>query len=110
MNFFLAFLKYGLGLLPSIVLGVQTIEGDKTTGKDKLKIAQDLLGVALQGAASVIEDPTQAALAQGAAGTVSLLLNSIGAINQAVSHTKATGAYQAATAQAGAIANPVPVA
>lgn len=109
MGIFLMLLKYGLGLLPSVVLGIQTIEGDKTAGADKKKMAQDALGVALQGAASVITDPTQAALAQAAAGTVSTVLGTLGAIDAAVKHTKDTGAYQAATTASQAIAATPPV-
>jgi cell division GTPase FtsZ len=102
MGIFLTLLKYGLGLLPSVVLGVQTIAGDKASGADKLKMASDALAVALQGATGVITDPTQAALVQGAATTVASVLSAFGAINAAVTHTKATGEYQAATAAAAA--------
>ena len=111
MNTALLFLKYGLGLLPGIVLSIQTLQGDKAAGKDKLTMAQDMLDAALQGASDVLPaGSANAALAAAAASVASTILKATGAINAAVTHTKATGAYQAATAAAAANASAIAAA
>lgn len=98
MLLFFTIFKYAMGLLPTIVLGIQTIAGDKASGIDKLQMAKDALAVALGGASTVLpQGSANAGFATGAASVVSEIIAATGAINTAVTHTKATGAYQAAT-------------
>lgn len=98
MGIFAIVMQYAFSLLPSIVLGVQTLEGDVKAGADKQKDAEDMLGVALQGATAAIPaGSANSALSQLAATAVLGIIKTTGAIGAAVTHTKATGQYQAAT-------------
>lgn len=97
------YLSLILGLLPHIVLGIQTVIGDKASGATKAQMAQDALAVAIGSAGSVLSgaDATYAAAASQIAGL---------AIKQTVDITKATGTYQKATAIATAAQQDVAVA
>jgi hypothetical protein len=114
MNLFATILGYAFGILPGIVTGVQAIQGDKASGASKNQMATDALTVALQTAGNIFAPgSTNANLAAEAgaatAGVISTesaiqtVINHIkntNAISTTVSLTKATGAYQAATAVA----------
>ena len=84
-----------LGLLPHIVLGIQTVVGDKASGATKAQMAKDALQVATGGASAVLTG-NNATYADAASKITQL------AIDQTVAITKATGAYQKATAVAAA--------
>lgn len=85
------------------VLGIQTLIGDKAAGATKQQMAKDMLSVAT---ASAADDLTggNAAYAAGASQVAGLI------IDQAVTITKASGAYQKATAAAAAAQQDVGVA
>lgn len=97
------YLSLILGLLPHIVLGIQTVIGDKASGATKAQMAQDALSVATAGAGAVLtgNDATYAAAASQIAGL---------AITQTVNIAKANGTYQKATAIASAAQQDVNVA
>lgn len=84
-------LSLALGLLPHIILGIQSVVGDKASGATKAKMAQDALAVAT-GAAGDVLTGSNAAYATAASQVVGL------AINQTVSIAKANGTYAKATA------------
>ena len=96
-------LSIALGLLPSIVHGIESIVGDKASGATKAKMAQDALAVATSGAAAVLTG-SNAVYGQAASQIVGL------AINQTVAIAKANGTYAKATAIATAAQQDVGVA
>lgn len=97
------FLSLILGLLPHIVLGIQSVVGDKASGATKQQMAKDALAVAT-GAAGAVLTGNNAVFA-GAASQIAGL-----AIDQTVAIAKATGTYQKATAIATAAQQDVNVA
>lgn len=96
-------LSIALGLLPSIVHGIESVVGDKASGATKAQMAQDALAVATTGASAVLTG-SNAVYGQAASQIVGL------AINQTVAAAKATGTYQKATAIATAAQQDVGVA
>lgn len=84
-----------LGLVPGIVQGIQTIVGDKASGASKAQMAQDALAAAVSSSSQVLTG-SNAIYGQAAAQVAQL------AINQAVTISKASGAYQTWTAAANA--------
>lgn len=96
-------LSLALGLLPHIILGIQSVVGDKASGATKAQMAQDALAVATGAAADVLtgDNATYAAAASQLTGL---------AITQTVNIAKANGTYAKATAIASAAQQDVNVA
>src|SRR3569833_2667888 len=79
-----------IALSTHVVLGIQTVIGDKASGATKQQMAKDALAVAIGGAGAVLtgSNATYADAAGKIVGLVFVLM---------VRVTKATGAYQKAT-------------
>lgn len=89
-------LSYIFKLAPHVVLAIQTLHGDQIANATKKKMAQDMLAETMSGAADVTSGQNSALAA--IAGSIASI-----AIDQAVTITKASGAYQKATAIANAV-------
>lgn len=96
-------LSMALGLLPSIIHGIEAVIGDKASGATKAQMAKDALSVATGAAGAVLtgDNATYASAASQIAGL---------AITQTVNIAKANGTYQKATAIATAAQQDVAVA
>lgn len=82
-------------IAPTAILATQQIIGEAASGATKHQLAKDAINAAL-GVVAPALGPDNAALAQAASAVTSM------AIDQAVTITKATGAYQKATVIAAA--------
>lgn len=84
-----------LGLVPSVVKGIESIVGDKASGASKAQMAHDALEAAVTATMPVLTG-NNAVYGQVAAAVAQT------AIDQTVAISKATGAYQKWTAAANA--------
>ncbi len=101
MNLFASILTLVLTLAPKVILGIETVVGEAQSGATKRKMAQDALNAAASAAASALPAGSDnAAYATAATGAVSAIINDVDTISGIVNTTKASGAYQAATAKA----------
>ena len=101
MNLFTSILTLVLTLAPKVILGIETVIGDAQSGTTKRKMAQDALNAAASAAASALPAGSDNAVyATAAAGAVSSIINDADTITGIVNATRASGAYQVATAKA----------
>jgi len=92
-----------LGLVPSIVKGIQVVHGDTISGATKKQMAQDALATAVQASQTVLTG-NNANLAQ-AAGAIAGV-----AIDQTVAIAQADGSYNKWTAIANSAEQDLPIA